>query len=146
MLIQNPYLCRSGKLLQRGTCTCMHVSEYMFIFCYLYTKIANFKGSNYNIKKKDVNLDHLWKVVWYTHIVSNVEYCICLNYNYIRVLMHVLTVFLFKSKIKIYRQNFSCDLIKFLFKLGMFKKKMHIGVRRNFDPGWKLNIETTDVE
>lgn len=70
----------------------------------------------------------------------------CLNYNYIRVLMHVLTVFLFKSKIKIYRQNFSCDLIKFLFKLGMFKKKMHIGVRRNFDPGWKLNIETTDVE
>lgn len=82
---------------------CMYVLEYMFIFCYLYIKIVNFKGLNYNIKKKDVNLDYLWKVVWYTYIVLNVEYCICLNYNYIRVLMYVLTVFFFKLKIKIYR-------------------------------------------
>lgn len=55
---------------------CMYVLEYMFIFCYLYIKIVNFKGLNYNIKKKDVNLDYLWKVVWYMYIVLNVEYCI----------------------------------------------------------------------
>lgn len=55
---------------------CMYVLEYMFIFCYLYIKIVNFKWLNYNIKKKDVNLDYLWKVVWYMYIVLNVEYCI----------------------------------------------------------------------
>lgn len=55
---------------------CMYVLEYMFIFCYLYIKIVNFKGLNYNIKKKDVNLDYLWKVLWYMYIVLNVEYCI----------------------------------------------------------------------